>query len=60
MRRCTMVFCFKEIGSKMHQHHTLHIHFIYLEIKESRYSSRHKRLRVLLARNTVRSKVDLG
>lgn len=50
MRRCTMVFYSKEIGSKIRQHHTLHIHFIQvcLEIKQSLYSSRHKRLHVLL------------
>ena len=50
MRRCTMVFYSKEIGSKIRQHHTLHIHFIQLclEINQSLYSSRHKRLHVLL------------
>ena len=48
MRRCTMVFYSKEIGSKIRQHHTLHIHFIQLclEINQSLYSSR--RLHVLL------------
>ena len=50
MRRCTMVFYSTEIGSKIRQHHTLHIHFIQvcLEIKQSLYSSRHKRLHFLL------------
>ena len=48
MRRCTMVFYSKEIGSKIRQLHTLHIHCIQLclEINQSLYSSR--RLHVLL------------
>ena len=58
MRRCTIVFYSKEIGSKIRQHHTLHIHFIQvcLEIKQSLCSSRHKRLHVLL----VSQKLTLG
>ena len=50
MRRCTMVFYSTEIGSKIRQHHTLHIHFIQvcLEIKQSLYSSCHKLLHFLL------------
>ena len=53
MRRCTCIMFFfysKEIGSKIRQHHTLHIHFIqlFLEINQSLYSLRHKRLHVLL------------
>ena len=49
MCRCTMVYYSKEIGSKIRQHQTLHIHFIQLclEINQSLYSSRHKRLHVL-------------